>query len=730
MNNKLNSNVDDVINFMSGHFQTRNLNPNNVISNSWCRSILDHGLEPSQKDARAILTSAEVHDQILDVEDFCHIAKEGAQNLAQQLTGAGYAVILTNNEGVTLHSCCHPSSKSTWDDLGITTGAVWKESLSGTSAISTVLIEAAPLTVHLKEHFMINNIPLSCSACPIFDSQGNILAILDASCKNSKHSKDEQQVVLQLVTIYARWIENTYLKYLHKKNHIISIKPNLHFHENGMENLLVVNDRKVIIGANKVAIDNYKLKGDKKLVGSLLTDIITTNFESLFAQPITIGTTTFNNDEVQISIESPAKNKALKASTSKAIQSKSHIANNAPKHPTLARLTGHDENLIPNVQRLVKVIGKGIPILITGETGSGKEAFARAIHDSSDRASAPFIAVNCASIPESLIESELFGYRSGSFTGANKQGMKGKIELANGGTLFLDEIGDMPVLLQTRLLRVLAEKEVMPIGAHEPVNLDINIISATHQNITELVQNHHFREDLYYRLNGMSLQLPALRERTDREYIIRLIIDNESDSTIDINRAALKVLSQYHWPGNIRQLINTIRYASAMCDNGVIDTDCLPAEVSHVSFNNSKVQPQLIIQPPKVSAPMSEDYSMEHTQPFTESHFSEASQPLAESHPIESEQGLPQSRSPDSTQLSPKAVSHEGSSHVDLDNIDPAQPSTVKERRDRRKALTLLDSLKRNKWNITNTANDLGTCRSTIYRQMSKYNIDQPNCLF
>jgi transcriptional regulator with PAS, ATPase and Fis domain len=174
----------------------------------------------------------------------------------------------------------------------------------------------------------------------------------------------------------------------------------------------------------------------------------------------------------------------------------------------------------------MRVIDKGIPILITGETGSGKEAFAGAIHANSDRACAPFVAVNSASIPESLIEGELFGYRSGSFTGANKQGMKGKIELANGGTLFLDEIGDMPVLLQTRLLRVLAEKEVMPIGAHEPVHLDINIISLTHQNIMELVQSNHFREDLYYRLNGMSLLLPALRERTDREYIIRLINPN------------------------------------------------------------------------------------------------------------------------------------------------------------------------------------------------------------
>lgn len=702
---------------MSGHFQTRELKPNNLISNSWCRSILDHGLDPLQKNRRTILTSTEVHDQIIDLEDFCHIAKAGAQNLAQQLTGAGYAVILTNNQGVTLHTSCHPSRKKTWDNLGITEGAVWKESLSGTSAISTVLVEKSPLIVHLKEHFMINNIPLSCSACPIFDSQDNLLAILDASCINPKHSKNEQQVVLQLVTIYAHWIENTYIKNLHRRNHIISIKPNLHFYENGMENILVVNDREVIIGANKSAMDNYKGNDSKKLLGSPLTDIINTDIENLLAQPITICNTTAVNEEVQVSIESPAKNKPFKGSAAKPASLKHNITNHAPKHPTLIRLTGHDESLISNVQRLVRVIDKGIPILITGETGSGKEAFARAIHENSDRACSPFVAVNCASIPESLIESELFGYRSGSFTGANKHGMKGKIELANGGTLFLDEIGDMPVLLQTRLLRVLAEKEVMPIGAHEPVHLDINIISATHQNIMELVQNNHFREDLYYRLNGMSFQLPALRERTDKEYIIRLIIDNETDSTIGINKAALKTLSQYHWPGNIRQLINTIRYASAMCDNGVIDTDCLPAEVRHVNIKKMELQLQFKSEPQKVTVPSFKADSIAELRPL----------PKVES--IEDIPQAPKADPMDDLLPLPKVKSIKDTPRLSLDNIDHIQPSTLKERRDRRKSLMLLDSLRRNKWNITNTANDLRTCRSTIYRQMRKYNIDEPNCV-
>jgi transcriptional regulator with PAS, ATPase and Fis domain len=232
------------------------------------------------------------------------------------------------------------------------------------------------------------------------------------------------------------------------------------------------------------------------------------------------------------------------------------------------------------VARLYRVLDKDLPILITGETGTGKEAFARAIHLASGRRAGPFVALNCAAIPESLIESELFGYRSGSFTGASKKGMKGKLEIANGGTLFLDEIGDMPAHLQTRLLRVLAERELSPLGADTPLPLDIQVISATHQNVTQMIADKTFREDLFYRLNGMTLHLPALRERRDLQALVQAVLRAQpGGERCRIDAASMGLMTGYNWPGNIRQLINVLRYAVALADNDLITVDCLPAEL-------------------------------------------------------------------------------------------------------------------------------------------------------
>jgi sigma-54 dependent transcriptional regulator, acetoin dehydrogenase operon transcriptional activator AcoR len=222
-----------------------------------------------------------------------------------------------------------------------------------------------------------------------------------------------------------------------------------------------------------------------------------------------------------------------------------------------------------------------VPVMIQGPTGAGKEMFARALHAASDRAAMPFVALNCAAIPESLIESELFGYRSGAFTGARKEGMKGKILQSSGGTLFLDEIGDMPVGLQTRLLRVLEEQEVIPLGTETALKVDLRVICASHQNLRAMIARGEFREDLYYRLNGITLELPPLALRTDKERLIREFLAAE---TSDSRPAAIEVdafeqLLAYRWPGNVRELRNVIRTALAICDGGVVRLRDLPSEV-------------------------------------------------------------------------------------------------------------------------------------------------------
>ena len=230
-----------------------------------------------------------------------------------------------------------------------------------------------------------------------------------------------------------------------------------------------------------------------------------------------------------------------------------------------------------------QLFAKQVPILLQGATGTGKEAFAKALHHSGLWFDKAFVTVNCAAIPESLIESELFGYTRGAFTGALKEGRVGKILQSNGGTLFLDEIGDMPLMLQTRLLRVIEEREIVPLGSDQAIPVTLHVISATHRDIRQMIQDGEFREDLYYRLNGITLHLPLLRDRADKADLIRTLLqeENSDQDSIEIAEDAFQRLLDYSWPGNIRQLRNALRTASALCRDGTIRLSNLPQEILH-----------------------------------------------------------------------------------------------------------------------------------------------------
>ncbi len=240
--------------------------------------------------------------------------------------------------------------------------------------------------------------------------------------------------------------------------------------------------------------------------------------------------------------------------------------------------------------------------MILGETGTGKEVLAQAIHNESHRREKPFVAVDCASIPESLIEAELFGYEEGAFTGARRKGSHGKILMANGGTLFLDEIGDMPQPLQTRLLRVLQERIVTPLGSNKTAAVNIAVICATHRNLREMIQRGEFREDLYYRLNGLVVRLPPLRERCDIACLVGKILAGECAVTtpLAVSDEVLNLFRRYRWPGNVRQLANVLRTAAVMAadDGDTIQRHHLPDDFMDellgeqlLSHNQSAVEP-------------------------------------------------------------------------------------------------------------------------------------------
>jgi transcriptional regulator with PAS, ATPase and Fis domain len=233
----------------------------------------------------------------------------------------------------------------------------------------------------------------------------------------------------------------------------------------------------------------------------------------------------------------------------------------------LCQLDSGDAQWRSAADKARRVVDKGIALLITGESGVGKELFAQALHQCSQRKGKPFVAINCAALPEHLIEAELFGYVNGAFTGATRQGAAGRLREADGGTLFLDEIGDMPLALQTRLLRVLQERQVTPLGSGTPVAVDFNLVCATHQNLRLAAEQGRFRHDLYYRLNGLTVLLPALRERSDFVALTeRMLQALAPDMGLSIAPEVMAAMARFHWPGNMRQLNQVLRTAVALLD--------------------------------------------------------------------------------------------------------------------------------------------------------------------
>ena len=575
---------NDVIAFMTGNFKERDVNPNETILNSWQRSILKYGLDPHKKREVEILTSSEMQQQLQRQEDFLSIARHGVTGLAKRISNAGFSVILTDETGLTLDAKIPNSMRDKCQRSGLRIGAGWSEKQVGTNGIGTCLAEKESIIVHQHEHFFAEQSQLSCSVTPIFDPMGELRGCLNASCLGASKNKENQFLTLQMVMMYGRMIENSYFRQAYRHQVTMSIRPTESFADLIQEQLLAVNERGIVVGANRSAFAEYDslLSPGQQLPGSQIEDIVGQSIDELLTKSKDGGVVvrSFSPkmlEEIEIGLRVPSSklNTIQPDSRRKLAESLAMKA-----HPTLQQLAGEDPVAQLQIKQILRVLNKDIPFLITGETGTGKEAFARAIHRASDRSDGPFIALNCAAIPESLIESELFGYRSGTFTGANKNGMKGKLELANGGTIFLDEIGDMPIQLQTRLLRVLAERETIPLGASEPTHIDIQVISATHQNLQELISQKLFREDFYYRLNGMSIELPNLRDRADKDVLIKYLLKNlNPEQEIRVLEPASKILHSYHWPGNIRQLISVLKFAEALSEDNTIEAECLPKDI-------------------------------------------------------------------------------------------------------------------------------------------------------
>ncbi len=571
------SHASRILHVVQNGLQPAGIEPH--VTRSWYRCLREYRIEPS-----APRQNKELQQRM---GELLPVARAEMESLYEQIAGSGFAVILSDTQGVVLTTITDPALQREFRQAGLSLGALWDERHEGTNGIGTCLAEGCPVTVHREEHFRGYNLSLSCSGAPILDPHGSIIAVLDASTANSSDSRLIQRHTMALVNMSAhlisRWnflneFSQSWILRFHSRPEFVGL---LH------EALVAMDGGGNILAVNESALLQLGCSTRKALVGESIEKFFQFDFATLERraqfEPSTIwpvrdlahGRRFFAIARAPLR---PATRTLELAAPNPVAETAEGTQRGRGQHHV-----GEDAQMRKNLTFGRQLFAKQVPILLQGATGTGKEAFAKALHHSGLWFDKAFVTVNCAAIPESLIESELFGYTRGAFTGAVKEGRVGKILQSNGGTLFLDEIGDMPLMLQTRLLRVIEEREVVPLGSDQAIPVNLHVISATHRDIRQMIQDGEFREDLYYRLNGITLHLPPLRDRSDKADLIRTLLqeENAGQDSIEIAEDAFHKLLDYSWPGNIRQLRNALRTASALCRDGIIRLSNLPQEILH-----------------------------------------------------------------------------------------------------------------------------------------------------
>jgi len=617
-----------------------------IIQESWRRCVADHKLDPAIAREAYILPHERLRVHRDAMDEFLRMARFGLEALYRQVAGMGYVLLLTDSNGITVDFIGDPTFDNHLRRAGLYLGADWNEGRAGTCAVGTCIATGEPLTVHQTDHFDATHIGLTCTASPVYDSGGELAAVLDISALRSPEPKISQHLALQMVRAYTHKIETANLYNNFRREWVVKLSSSQEFAEVDPDVVIALDGAGRIIGFNNRA-RRVLTQGENSgapLLGRSFSDVFDAEVDDLvrFVRSMPsdqrtlrlkrCGTSLFAQAMPPPAITVPRPRPAEETSLPEPLQA----------------VSGGDPALKSMLGRAAKLVNTRMSLLIHGETGTGKEHFAKALHRASVRARKPFVAVNCAALPESLIESELFGHEPGSFTGAAARGKKGLVLEADGGTLFLDEIGDMPLSSQTRLLRVLAEREVTPVGRTRAVSVDVRVIAATHRNLVDLVKAGTFRDDLYFRLNGAVFTLPPLRQRGDLDWLIdRLLAERVDREGIDfaITGPALAALRAHSWPGNVRELVNVLDYACAVCADGMIELDDLP-----------------------------------------------------------------------------EPVQRSGEFEAWPADAPPPSPAAADDQADR-----LRDALRRQHWNVSAVARDLGVDRSTIHRQMRRYGIVPPH---
>ncbi|MDC7225921.1 MAG: sigma-54-dependent Fis family transcriptional regulator [Spirochaetales bacterium] len=558
----------------------------NLIRESWERSRslkvdpLFNGVSMVHKN--------ELNRRIQNRKDMLEAAMPHLHKLYRIIRNSRTTITITDEDGVVLDSFYNDELKK-MKNFPIP-GSIHSEENCGTNGVGTALVTGKPVQIIGAEHWLKDNHNWFCNTVPI-RQYNRIIGVLNLSCPiNIGH---EHSLGMVSSTAYAIEREMEMKKVLkERKNLVLQQRTILDLLDTG---IIVINKEGLIIQNNEKAQQILSNRGD--WTGLKLSEIMDCNhdFNDTFAKR-----QEFENYEIPVKIKGrhtyigfssafiengdSTDGMVLRLREPASIRHFAAIAGGSNAIYSFSDIIGESRE-VSDVLKLAELAARNTTnVLITGESGTGKELIAQSIHNSSERKHKPFVAINCGALSRELIQSELFGYEGGAFTGAKKNGNPGKFELADGGTLFLDEIGEMPLDAQTNLLRVLQTGNVLRIGARHPNRVDVRIIAATNKNLDDEIKLKNFRNDLYYRLNVLQIVLPPLRERKSDILLLATHFlkrfSKESGKYIDgFSSGAIDVINSYTWPGNIRELENTIERAVIICENELIETSALPPKI-------------------------------------------------------------------------------------------------------------------------------------------------------
>ena len=569
--------------FNSSGGKSKNLTVREFIASSWQR-CLSQGVNPKQTAAPLLATEGNLHILLQNNHSLMRCARPVTTQARVLLRDLESILILTDYDGVILDVVGDPECVENAVGIGMVPGSGWKETVSGSNAVGTAIATGLPTQVHGEEHFIKGFKRWTCTAGIISDPYDNqLVGVIDISGLSDSFDKFH----VPLVVSWANQIQLSLAKNTSDQWNLIKENSQCDFknsHRNNGKILFDKQGRVIDHSQNTCSVlKSLDIEYDLSLKTRLSLErfggdeIIYPHDAGLWLLDDWIEPIKDKNEIIGFKIELPIGNRSSKRIN---IPFKTPAINIEAE--AFEKISGQSASIKASIEKARKAANTPLPVLLLGDTGVGKEMFARAIHESSKFSNGPFIDLNCGAFTRDILSSELFGHVEGAFTGAKRGGMMGKIEAANGGTLFLDEIGEMPLDLQPVFLRVLQERKIHRVGAIAPIPVDFRLIAATNSYLKREVSEGRFRKDLYFRLSTVAIGLDPLSERKDDiEEIAQLVLKETRTSQKiipkRISASLITALKNREWPGNIRELVNVIECMCYMSANQNLTTLDLPA---------------------------------------------------------------------------------------------------------------------------------------------------------